>query len=236
MIESLLEEITRLPNEEADKPNSSAPTEANNSLIAALPIVQTIVNRKISSSWQADASDLMQGITLKLLKWREKYTEKSNEMSNKDWESFAARTAYNEINRFFTTNKSALKVPIEEAIPVVTQKSAKGNTRLEFSSLANHFWQKICCLSLRQRRALLLNSYELVFYLVKSGVKDEELQEALNLSPDDWEKVKTDLPLTDAKIAELLKKTGKKGSLESMTKSIKKGRHEARKKLRRLMD
>lgn len=240
MIESLFEEITGLPNDKAEKlqesADSSDQTNTEESVIAALPVVRAIVNRKIISSWQSDASDLVQGITLRLLKWREKYSEKSKAMSPDEWESFAARTAYNEVNRYFTNQKTTLEVPIEKAISVVTEKSAEGQTEIEFISLANLVWQNICSLTLRQRRALLLNSQELIILLLKAEISDDEIIRILEFDREDWSEIKGNLPLTDVQIAKLIQKKRKIGNLESMTKSIKKGRHEARKKMRMLMD
>jgi DNA-directed RNA polymerase specialized sigma24 family protein len=240
MIETLFEEITGLPNDEAgdvkESENSYTQKNAEDSVIAALPIVRAIVNRKVISSWQSDASDLVQGITLRLLKWRDKYSEKSEKMSPDEWESFAARTAYNEVNRYFTTQKPGLRVPIEKAISISGEKSAEGQTELEFISLASLVWQNICSLTLRQRRALLLNSQELIIYLLKAGVDDDEMKRVLEFDRADWDEIKSNLPLTDAQIARLIQKKSNNGNLDSMTRSIKKGRHEARKKMRRLMD
>lgn len=240
MIESLFEEITGLQKDGAgevqESANSSAQINAEDSVIATLPIVRAIVNRKIISLWQSDATDLVQEITLRLLKWREKYSEKSDQMSPSEWESFAARTAYNEINRYFTTQKPAVNVPIEKAISIAIQKSSEGQTEIEFISLANFVWQHICSLTLRQKRALLLNSQELIIYFLKAGISDEEIIRVLDFDREDWGEIKNDLPLTDSQIANLIQEKRKSGNLESMTKSIKKGRHEARKIMLRLMD
>lgn len=236
MIESLFDQITSLPSDEAEKSDSPPKLESANAVVTALPIVRSIVNRKIRSSWHADASDLMQGITLRLLKWREKYHKKGSEMSPHEWESFAARTTYNEINRYFRSQKTAIFCPAEEAEVIVAQESAEGNTELEFISLANMVWQKICVLSLRQRRALLLNSQEVIIYFLKAGVEDREMIKVLEIESIDWDEVKCSLPLTDVQIAKLVKKAGSKRSIEFLSRSMKKARHEARKKLRRLME
>ena len=51
----------------------------------------------------------------------------------------------------------------------------EGQTDAEVCSLAKSVWQAICFFSLRQRRALLLNSQELIFDIRQSGISDEEL-------------------------------------------------------------
>lgn len=236
MIESLLEEISSLPNDETDDEHSnSAPQNCSeHGILATLPVVRAIVKRKTISSWHAEASDIIQSVALRLWKWREKYSEKSKRMSSDDWRSFAARTAYNEVNRYLSNQKADLSSPIENAVDVSPIRSAEGNTEAEFYSLAAEVWQNICTLSLRQKRALLLQSHELIVFLLKSGIDKEEILEVLEISPNDWSAIKRKLPLTDAQIAELI--GCEEQNVELLARSIKKGRYEARKKLRRLMD
>ena len=209
--------------------------DSDDYLLTALPVVQKIVRRKTVFSWQSEASDLVQGIALRLLKWRDKYREKSEEMSPDEWQSFAAKTAYNEINRHFSNNPLT-DLPLDSVQEAATEKSLEGQSEAEVCSLALEVWQKICNLSLRQRQALLFGSQELVVYLLKAGITDEELAEHLNLTAQEWAEVKDRLPLKDFQIGELLSKAGNRNTVEAIAKSMKKARHEARAKVRRVTE
>ena len=85
MIGSLLEDLSTTPNYE-DKDSAltedlSDGVDSDDYLLTALLVVQKIVRRKTVFSWQSEAADLVQGIALRLLKWRDKHQEKSEEMS-----------------------------------------------------------------------------------------------------------------------------------------------------------
>lgn len=239
MIESLIEELSSRQTEKSGERDefSESPDQkhSENAFLAALPVVQKIVRSKTLFSLHSDTSDLVQSIALRLWKWREKYSEKSSEMSSDDWKSLAARTAFNEVNRHFSNKKFASNVPLEEASSVATSEFVEGNTNIEFYLLAREVWQEICRLSLRQRRALLLSSQELIYYLLKSGVTDEEMKEMLEITSGVWEDIKLEIPLPDARIAEVLQEMGNTKNPESLRSSIKKARHEARYKLQELM-
>lgn len=234
MIGSLFENLQPIPQTE-DKDSDltedlSYDADSDDYLLASLPVVQKIVRRKTVFSWQSEASDLVQAVALRLLNWRKRNLEKSEEMSKDEWQSFAAKTAYNEINRYFADNslKDVSLDSVQEAA-----ESIEGQSEIEVFSLTFEVWQKICNISLRQRQALLFGSQELVIYLLKIGITDEELAEKLNLTIEEWAEVKNRLPLKSLQIAELLKEIGNENSLEAIAKSMKKARHEARAKVRR---
>lgn len=233
VIESLFKELLPLPQnddgERGESPNSPARGDSESSFLAALSVVQKIVRRKVAFSDPSESSDMVQGIALRLWRWREKFREKSEEMSPEEWQSFAARTAYNEINRHFST-KFTETVPLDEALAVVESKSATGEFNVEFGSLLQFLWQDICRMTIRQRRALLLHSHQLIVDFLWSGISEKELAAILDLTDENWLKVKIELPLSDARIAEL--PSGKNQTFESSVRSIKKARHEARIKLR----
>jgi DNA-directed RNA polymerase specialized sigma24 family protein len=241
MTESFYEELSGLEPEDAvgentnHSPDSLSLSNSEASFLAALPVVRAIVSRKVFSSWQSEASDMLQEISLRLLKWRAKYADRGDRMSPAEWESFAARTAYNEINRFYSNQNAVMSVPIEEAYSIpAADDSVGGRAPLEFTALTRIVWQEICGFTLRQRRALLLSSLELVVYISFSGVSDKEIAEVLEFTSEEWEKVKSELPLSDLQIAQLIgRKNDKNADLQILTKSVKKGRHEARRKLRR---
>ena len=151
--------------------------------------MQKIVRRKTVFSWQSEASDLVQAVALRLLKWRKKHQEKSEKMSPDEWQSFAAKTAYNEINRHYSDN-SKIKVVSLDSAQECTEEIVEGQTEAEVFLRVLEVWQEICNLSLRQRRALLFSSQELVVYFLKIGITDEELAEKLSLTIDEWARVK----------------------------------------------
>lgn len=242
MIEPFWDVLRRLSKSENSQPDSvEAPSHEKNSenaFLAALPVVQRIVRRRLSASGQADATaDLEQGIVLRLLVWREKNHEKSEQMSEGDWQSLAARTAYNETNRHFSKSAKAgaANLPLEAASEIESPQSLAGDSKTEFRSLASFVWQEICELSLRRRRSLLLRSRKLVVYFLTSGITDEELAQSLELATDEWLEVKVRLPLPDAQAARFIGESGgETQNPESAIKSIKKARHEARARLRKL--
>lgn len=239
MIGSLFEKLQPIPEtEDIDSPNAedlSNRSDSDDYLLTALPVVQKIVRRKTVFSWQSEASDLVQAVALRLLNWRKKHQKKSEEMSKDEWQSFAAKTAYNEINRHFADN-SLNDVVLDSVQEAAAAEYIEGQSEIEVFSLALEVWQKICILSLRQRQALLFGSQELVMYLLKIGITDEELAEKLNLTTEDWAEVKNSLPLKNLQIAQILKELGNENTIEAIAKSMKKARHEARAKVRRLTD
>lgn len=240
MIGSLFKELPPVSKTEAEdnetSENLSYPADSDDSLLASLPVVQKIVRRKFVLSLQSETSDLVQSIAIRLLGWRDKHREKSAEMSSDEWESFAAQTAYNEINRHFLKTKTNAAVPIETAENILSPETLEGASNAEVFSLARIIWQEICSMSLRQRRALLLGSHEIVINFLACGITDQELAEVLSMSMEEWAEAKEKLPLKNFQIAELIIKEGSEKSLESIINSIKKARHHARGKLRRLTD
>lgn len=213
----------------------SRDANSDDNLLTALPVVQKIVRRKTVFSWQSEASDLVQGVLLRLLNWRNKHQEKSDKMSPGEWQSFAAKTAYNEINRHYSDNSKKTIVPLD-SVEADAKENVEGQSETEVLSLVSEVWRETCNLSLRQRRALLLGSQELVVYFLKIGVTDEELAVALSLTTEEWMRVKERLPLLDIQIAKIIKEKGNQTSVEAIAKSIKKARHEARLKMRRVTD
>lgn len=241
MTGSLFEDLQPIPNDETEgseiTEGLSHRADADDSLLTALPVVQKILRRKNIISWQSETSDLMQGIFLRLLKWRERHRQKSEEMTSDDWESFAARTAYNEINRHNSNNLLKAETPLEfEAEAEAVEIAVEGQSDAEVCSLARVVWQETCNLSLRQRRAFLLHSQKLIIYFQNSGISDEEIAESLEISVSEWNDLRVKIPLSNIQIAELIFKKSRHKSLESLANSIKKARYEARAKMRRVTD
>ena len=239
MVGSLFKELSPISNDETEvselTEDLSFVADSDDTLLATIPVVQKIVRRKTVSVWQSEASDLVQGVVLRLLKWRNKYREKSEEMSPDEWQSFAAKTTYNEINRHFTNNP-LVDVSLDSVQEATAEESLEGESETEVCSLALEVWQEICSLSLRQRQALIFGSQELVVYLLKAGITDAKLAENLNLTIEEWAEVKDRLPLKDFQIGELLRTLGNPKSVQELAKSMKKARHEARAKLRRAVE
>lgn len=156
-------------------------------------------------------------------------------MSGEEWKSFAARTAYNEVNRHFSGGKNAPNVPLE-TVSEIEEASVEGQTEIEVFSLIHRVWQEICQLSLRQRRSLLLHSQELIIYFLQSGIAEEELAQMLEFSKSHWYDIRKRLPLTDAQIAKDMECEGPGPLIRSSSTagSVKKARYDARVKLEKL--
>lgn len=228
MIDSLLEELPQ--NSDCDQHEANRTSIPDNALsehtfLAALPIVHRITSRRRSCLNPANGSDLIQEVALRIWRWRTKYKDKSEQMSGEDWNSFAARTAFNEVNRQLSRDSKQLRLSLDE-VTEIEEPSVEGQTDAEVFSLIQQVWQAICKLSLRQRRSLLLHSQELIIYLLQIGITEKQLAEALNFSENDWNDVCDRLPMTDVEIVE---------RTEGTVGSIKKARYEARVKLEGLI-
>jgi len=225
MIDSLLEESPQRGAIEGERTASTIETSAappsGSSLLASLPIVLRIARRRRSELDPSNASDLVQEVALRLWRWATNHREKSESMSDDEWKAFAARTAYNEVSR-----RSSTQVHLASAdpdnVPAIEHGSIEGQTDIEVFSLVRSVWQGICKMSLRQRRALLLHSQELIIYFLQTGITEKQLAETLDFSEKDWNDVRDRLPMSDAEIAE---------RTEGTAGSIKKARYEARVKL-----
>ena len=240
MIESFLDVWRQFSDDENGQPDFHEPSlqiTSEESFLAALPVVRKIVRRRCPASVQpaAEASDLEQGIILRLLDWREKHAEKSAKMSEGEWKSFAARAAYNEINRLYSEGNNVETIPLDETCEAADQNLVEGSAGVEVYTLVHQFWQEICSLTLRQRRALLFHSQELIIHLLESGITGGELVRVLEMTEDEWSSILDRLPLSDLQIAEMTRdeSNGDK-NIESLTKSIKKARYEARGRLQKL--
>ncbi len=233
MIDSLREELPSIGFEGDDRLGVEITgPDSESSFLEALPIIQRIVRRRRTSFQQADILDLTQGIALRLWKWRDKYRERSDRMSGEEWGSFAARTAYNEVNRHLTKTSTSTALSIEAANNIA-EPSAEGETDLEVFSLIQAVWQDVCRLTLRQRRALLLHSQQLIVYFLQSGIDDLELARVLGLAIPEWNDIRSRLPLTDAQIAEVIQEGREQDrNPAANAKSIKKARYDARTKLK----
>lgn len=242
MIERFLDELRRAVT--ANK--ATAPPEPNEkinprlnsdeSLFAVIPTVKQIVRRKLYSARQTDAPDVVQKVILQLLIWRDNQRHKSEVMTEGDWQAFASKATYNAVNKHLSGNNPLIE-PFETALEIPDENHIIGNTDAEVASLLRIFWQEICELSLRQRRALLLNSESLIIILKQNGIGNQKLSETLDLNECDLSEIFQRLPLPDAQIAILtaIKGTNKNQSIDSLTKSIKKARHEARARLKKLI-
>jgi DNA-directed RNA polymerase specialized sigma24 family protein len=235
MNDSLLEELPSrgVAEEERTSSASDAPGShsSENSFLAALPIVHRIVEGRRSRLDPTNISDLVQEVALRLWRWRSNHKEKSGKMTGEEWNSFAARTAFNEVNRHYSSEKNAVIVPLE-MISEIEEPNVEGQTEIELFSLIHQVWQGICTMSLRQRRALLLHSQELIIYFLQSGITETDLAEALQFNEDRWCEIRDQLPLTDAQIA---RETEGRSIRPATAGSVKKARYEARGKLEGLI-
>lgn len=218
------------PDDEPDAPASDSGKSSECSYLAALPIVRRIVGRLRSRLDSTNGPDLVQEVALRLWRWRRTYQKQSEKMSGEEWKAFAARTAYNEVNRHFSNERNTANVSLD-TVPETHGPSVAGRTETEVISLINQVWQEICQLSLRQRWALLLHSQELIIYFLQGGITEKEIAEVLKLSRSDWNDIRNRLPLTDSQIAKEIEYAGRRTVSRSTAGSIRKARYEARVKL-----
>jgi DNA-directed RNA polymerase specialized sigma24 family protein len=230
VIESLLEKLPNAVHDKVDLPDSEgAAAYSESSFLEALPVIHHIVRRRRISFQQADVLDLAQGIALRLWRWRDKNGEKSDSMSVEEWNAYAARTAYNEVNRHLSKSaRTGVSLDVAEHI---AESSVEGDTETEVFSLIRSVWQEIGGFSLRQRRALLLHSQELVIYFLQSGISNEDLARILEFRTSEWNDIRRRIPLSDVQIAKLTKAPNEKRNVAAIAGAIKKARYDARKKL-----
>lgn len=243
MIERFFDELQRsvAPDKatEPPEPNNERqpqPKADDESFLAALPAIRKIVWRKLFSSKQGDAPDIVQKVILQLLTWRKNNPNKIKEMSAQEWQSFASKAAFRAVNRNLTSNEG-LTDQLDETVDIPGDDLIVGNTAAETASLGFVFWQGICQLSLRQRRALLLGSESLLVILRQGGIGNQELSEILELSESELAEIINRLPLKDAQIAHLIADHSNEQNqrIGFLAKSIKKARHEARANLQKLI-
>lgn len=250
MIERFFDELRRsimAADKATDPPESNgklntqterSSSGGDESFLAVVPTIRKIVWRKLFSARPDDAPDVVQRVVLQLLTWRENNPTKIEEMTADEWQSFASMATHHAVNRRLSSREQITK-QLDETIEIAGEDSIAGNTAAEVSSLLFVFWQGICRLSLRQRRALLLGSDSLLVLLRFSGISNQELGESLELSESEMPEILDRLPLKDASIALLIAESddddGKNQNIGFLTKSIKKARHEARARLQKLL-
>ncbi|QQS33605.1 MAG: sigma-70 family RNA polymerase sigma factor [Acidobacteriota bacterium] len=179
-----------------------------------------------------DMPDISQEAALRLWKWSTKFDEKSSQMAEGDWKSFTARTAHNEVNRNLSTRNKRIEVSLDETEALDGGIDASS---AETFVLVKTVWQGICKLSLYQRQALIFNSVDLVLYLFQFGIEEDELLAKLELTKKSWERISTQMPLTDIEIAKIANPNSANGQRSTTAGAIKKARFDARKRLKELM-
>ena len=142
-------------------------------------------------------------------------------MSEGEWNSFAARTAYNEVKRHFSRATRSESLPLE-SVNEAAQTSIEKQTEIEVALLIKQVWQAICQLTLRQRQSVLLHSQDLIIYFLQIGISDEQFADLLDVTSAEWISILGRLPMTDAEIA---------AQTASTAAAIKKARHDARVRL-----
>lgn len=224
------------PPEHNEKSHSDA--KRDESFLAVVPTVRQIVWRKLFARKRDDAPDLVQKVVLQLLTWRRNNPNKIEEMSAEEWQSFASKAAHHAVNNRLSNNEN-LNVSLDEAGEVSSNDFVIGNTQAELASLLTKFWQGICQLSLRQRRALLLGSDSLLVLLRFNGISNKNLSEILEIDERELLEIIDRVPLKDTQIALLIADrevdNAKNRNIGSLTQSIKKARHKARARLHKLL-
>ena len=230
-------ELTEPPEtaDDGSQSNSGAGDGSDENFLSALPTIRKIVWRRLFSSKWDGAPDAVQKIILQLLIWRKNNPDKIEGMSPDEWQSFASKTAYHAVNKPLPNNE-LFSAPLDEADEIPGETAVAGNTAAELASLLSVFWQEICGLSLRQRRSLLLGSESLLVLLKYNGVSNEKLSEILEFSDNELSEIIARLPLKDQQIAQLIvDREDENQNVHFLTRSIKKARHEARAKLKKLL-
>lgn len=245
MVERFFDELRRgvpgVGNKESEPPEqnekSHSDAKRDESFLAAVPTVRQIVWRKLFARKPGDAPDLVQKVILQLLTWRKNNPNKIEEMSADEWQSFASKAAHHAVNNSLSSNEHLIAA-LDEASEIAIDDQVTGNTQAELASLLSRFWQGICRLSLRQRRALLFGSDSLLVLLRLYGVSNQNLSEILEISESELLEIIPRLPLKDAQIAHLVAEKepdAENRNTNSLAKSIKKARHEARARLQKLL-
>lgn len=209
--------------------------ESEDALIAALPVAEKIIVSRGYLLAPTEKEDLRQTIALRLIKWRSKYLEKGAAMSPGEWLSFTARTTFNEINRLLAKRNAKGEILVADFPELTAADQIEGETETEVRSLTIELWRNMQKLSVKQRQALLLGNKYLLSVLKRLKIDDREICEWLGIGSE-WQAIKLKIPLGDAEIAALLQRNGEEAgkTVEQLTGSIKKARHDARLKLRRL--
>lgn len=224
-----MEDLRRLPESDGTKSpdTNESKSHEEDRLLAALPVLRLITTRKSFSGGQADALDFVQTVILRLLRWRTRHEGKADEMLGEDWESFGARAAYNELKR--PSAHARRHEPLDAANEIFAEHGVIGETAAEVDSLARAAWQAICRMTIRQRRALLLNSQDLIVQLLTSGIEESKLLEVLEISACRWQEI-GGLSLSDQQIAALDQE--EKNVTKQNENNVKKARFEARAKIK----
>ncbi|MGH9947585.1 MAG: RNA polymerase sigma factor [Pyrinomonadaceae bacterium] len=203
------------------------------SVVDSLLLIKKVAYGRTAALREGDVADVVQETALRLWKWLGKYGDRGNEMTGPDWESFTARTAHNEINRYWSNRIKGSEVSLDE-VHSIPGGSLEGDANAEMISLVKNVWQEICILSLRQRRSLLLHSPELVLYFFQYGIEERAIANVLGMDDEEWRRVLTRLPLTDIEIAEITRDSEDDREIQLVAHSVKKARFDARKRLKRL--
>lgn len=203
------------------------------SLASAFALVWRVLSGRRFAIPEADMPDVAQEALMRLWKWREKYQEKANRMTTAEWDSFAAKTAHNEINRFFSKRIRTNEISFDETTDIPTP-AFEGNASAEMVSLVARVWQETCKLSLYRRRALLLSSPDLLIDFIQYGIPETAIIDSLEISSDEWLDISGRLPLSDEEVAGFARSSEKASDARSARRAIKKARYDARKKLGRL--
>lgn len=229
-----LQKLQRSPIEVSfSEAEENCERDSEGTFLNSLRLIERIAFGRKSVLREADIADVAQEVALRLWKWRGKFSDKSDRMTREDWDSFTARTAHNEINRYCSKRIRKNEVQLEE-VPLIQAPAIEGDADAEMLSLVTNVWQGICGLSVYQRRALLLHSPDLLIYFMQFSVTEHTIVQALGMTEEEWGNVVLRLPLTDVEIATMTNTNGLHLDLKLAAQAIKKARFDARKKLKRL--
>jgi len=212
---------------------SPVPLNNDRSVISAFSLIWRVLSGRRYAVQDAEIPDIAQEAAFRLWKWKEKYKEKANEMTDREWDSFIAKTTHNELNRRLSSQPRIREIPLDETGPLQVT-TPEGHADSEMYSLIRNVWQEICRLTLYQRRALLLGSPELIIYLAQFGIAETKIVASIEIRKEDWAGISARLPLSDKEIAAIARCSKTGDDSKSATRAIGKARYDARRRLERL--
>lgn len=218
------------PNQPGQEATDSS-SRNEGSFGSALALIWRVIYGRRYALPESDARDVAQEAVLRLWRWSEKFQEKSSRMTITEWDSFTAKTAHNEINRYFSNQLRNIEVPLEEG-DLIPSGTPEGEADAEMFSLVRNVWREICSLTLYQRRALLLNSADLFIFLTQFGTSERVIVASLEINEEDWLDMSARLPLSDREIAAIARSYKAMRDPEAATRAIGKARFDARRKLK----
>ena len=175
--------------------------------------VERILKGRISKN--SDVEDISQDVFRRSWQWVNKHNK---QLSLDEWKPLLAKITFNEVNRFYTKKVDLLAedLSLEETSPEIQQSSASPQFIFEIA-------EELRGLPFRQRLAVVLYDGEILPYL-KVALPDNYIAELLEISQDMLYLLESEIPLSDARIAEIIETLTRKDCKSSIRDERCKGR------------